>query len=148
MICAGRSCGSVTAPREMRLSECSTVILIGRTSMLFVAICGIEKGDAMLIGVKGDSISMIAKDSKKYLVVGGADGDMFAEMWSPGRILDYMDMSDCYEYDVFRVYDIGSDGSLSEVTLHGAWHDPSRPLYMKGVDKGGNVLFYGYGTDH
>ena len=84
-----------------------------------------------------------------FLVVSCDDGEAHAAMKSASSIVDYISMRDCFEHDVYRVFDVSpGDGSLHEVTLHGTWHDPDRPLYIKGTDAEGNILFDGYGTDH
>ena len=84
----------------------------------------------------------------KYLVVTSFDGEVCTGLWTSKRILDYMDMDDCFSYDDIQVYRIQYPKASEPLTLHYAWHKPKDPLYLSATDPDGNVVFDGYGTDH
>ena len=99
--------------------------------------------------INGDGEITSFSMHNSFLVVTCDDGQTYASMEPASSIVDYISMRDCFEHEVYRVFDISpEDGFLHEVTLHGTWHDPDRPLYIKGTDAEGNILFDGYGTDH
>lgn len=85
---------------------------------------------------------------EKFLVVTKDEGEVYASMWTAGRILDYLDMTDCFEYDEIHVYDVREIGKVEELFLHGTWHDIDQPLYMKVTRRDGTIVFDGFGTDH
>lgn len=84
--------------------------------------------------------------SKKYLVIADVEGERCPSLNTAAQIINLVDMSDCYEIS-FRVYDL-STGEPVELQIHGCWHDPKHPLYIKATDAAGNVVLDGHGTDH
>lgn len=84
----------------------------------------------------------------RYLFVARDEGETFVSIKTSQDILSYLDMTDCFEFEEVHVYDVGAIGRVEELALHGTWHDPSRPLYMKATGDDGRVVFEGYGTDH
>lgn len=84
-----------------------------------------------------------------YLVLMRVDcGDCVAEIMTPDRIFDMMDMSDCYDIDidVYRIIDFGFEPE--PCTFYGTWSDPSDPLKMWIEGDDGTVYDVGHGTDH
>lgn len=75
------------------------------------------------------------------------DGTVIPGLHTAGWILDTTDMSDCYDVEL-KVWESGGFGELVPLEIHGAWHDPKRPLYMKATRPDGSIAFDGYGTDH
>lgn len=85
---------------------------------------------------------------KQHVVIHDNDEDGFApSINTDGEIINMIDMADCY-YTIHLVYDINELGELEPLVVHGTWHDPKRPLYIKVTDQNGNIVFDGYGTDH
>ncbi len=84
----------------------------------------------------------------KYLVVTVSDGEVCTSLKTSRWILDYMDMSDCFEYDDIQVYDIQYPNPPVPLTLHYAWHDPKHPLFMCATNPENAIVFSGFGTDH
>lgn len=85
---------------------------------------------------------------EKFLVVTKDEGEVYASMWTAKEILDYLGMTDCFEYDEIHVYDVREIGKVEELFLHGTWHDADKPLYMKVTRHDGTIVFDGFGTDH
>ena len=85
---------------------------------------------------------------EKFLVVTKDEGEVYASMWTAERVLDYLGMTDCFEYDEIHVYDVREIGKVEELFLHGTWHDMDQPLYMKVTRHDGTIVFDGFGTDH
>ena len=74
---------------------------------------------------------------------------------TPENLIHSVDMSDCCDFmgeiasGVF-VYDPKQhpeNPTLQRVQIHGIWHNPNDPLYIK-VTLNGQVVASGYGTDH
>lgn len=51
-------------------------------------------------------------------------------------------------YDEYYIWDISKPSRVTELVVHGCWHEPKNPLYIKVTTKRGKVVFDGYGTDH
>ena len=87
-------------------------------------------------------------DVERYLVVSKFDGRMYALMHTANEIIHRIDMDDCYDFiSTNKLYEVTEDG-IEPLQIHGCWHDPKRPLYIKVTRKNGEIVFDGYGTDH
>lgn len=75
------------------------------------------------------------------------DGTVIPGVHTSKWVLDIMDMSDCYDVEL-KVWGIRGFGELVPLEIHGTWHDPKNPLYMKVTRPDGSIAFDGYGTDH
>ena len=75
------------------------------------------------------------------------DGSVIQELMPAARIVECESMSDCSGVEM-RIWEMSSFGVMTQLTLHGTWHDPDRPLYIKAVRPDGSVAFDGYGIDH
>lgn len=76
------------------------------------------------------------------------DDDTYSDtMYTWSQILSFVDMSDCHNEKI-RVFHSSDFGSIEELTVLGCWHKMDDPLLIKLVDKKGNVIRFGYGTDH
>lgn len=86
---------------------------------------------------------------EEYLVIAKDyySGEVFCSIQTAMKIIDRIDMSDC-TYEELKVYRLTWDKEPERLVVHGAWHDPSTPLYIKVTDVDGNTVFDGYGTDH
>lgn len=89
------------------------------------------------------------KLNKKYLVqykwYGSEEIEYFLE--TTDEIIRMIDISDSnFDYK-FKIYDASEYGNIKPLVIHGCWHDPDNPLYIKVTDEDGNLVFDGYGTD-
>lgn len=75
------------------------------------------------------------------------DGSISQEIMTAPEIVERESMSDCSGADM-RIWEMTEFGKLTELTLHGTWHDNRDPLYIKAVRPDGNIAFDGYGVDH
>ena len=83
-----------------------------------------------------------------YLVKFFEDGVFIdAAMKSDIEIIDWLDMSDCYNYWEIEVYDVSGSG-VEPLHVYGTWHNFDDPLYIKVCRENGEIVFDGYGTDH
>lgn len=82
-----------------------------------------------------------------YLVHELVDDGLNVFLANAREIIDRIDMSDCIGAE-YRVFETDGFGELSELKIHGCWHDFKRPLYIKAVRADGSIAFDGYGTDH
>jgi hypothetical protein len=84
----------------------------------------------------------------KYLVQSKFDdGEIGISLLTAEEIISRVSMSDCSDEKVL-VYDVSSYGTVKQIEVLGTWHNPKDPLYIKAIDKSGNVVFDGYGEDH
>lgn len=85
---------------------------------------------------------------KKYLVmIKNMEGAEHAALMTQPDIIRHIDMSDCTQEEI-EVYDVHFGKQPEKLTVHGCWHNPKDPLYIKVVDENGLVAFDGLGTDH
>ena len=87
-------------------------------------------------------------EQKQYLVQTlFGDGIVSAGIKTANEIINCIDMKDCNNAE-FCIFKIEKFGEAEPLTIHGCWHDQKNPLYIKVVDKNGDIEFDGYGTDH
>ncbi len=84
----------------------------------------------------------------EFVVVTLMDGEECTSIWDVWKLIEYMDMSDCFSYDDIRVYSVSIAHGVREITLHYAWSNMNDPLYLCGTYENGEIAFSGYGTDH
>lgn len=65
--------------------------------------------------------------------------------WSD--ILSFVDMKDCHNCEI-KVFRSCGYGKIEELEVLGCWHDHDDPLKIRLVDKCGETICFGYGTDH
>lgn len=88
------------------------------------------------------------REDKRYLVQSLYDnGDTVVSLRYACEIISRVSMSDCSNERI-HVYDVSHYGKAKSLVVHGTWHDPSKPLYIKVTTKRGKIVFDGYGTDH
>lgn len=92
-----------------------------------------------------------ASDAEYVVITKHDDGTIWKSIKHYVDILSEIDMWDCcgdyYEYyKVFAWND--AEMKFVELEIHGIWHDPKDPLFIKVTDKDGKIYFSGYGTDH
>lgn len=75
------------------------------------------------------------------------DPETYASLMTGNQIIDRVGMYDCYDEEL-KVYRITEFGNIEEIKVYGTWHDMKNPLYIKGVDSKGEIVFDGFGTDH
>lgn len=86
---------------------------------------------------------------KQYIVqIIWDDGEMTTSLETARQIIDTIDMSDCYPPIEMKVWEPNKDNWLRELRIHGCWHNPKDPLYIKVTRPDGSIAFDGYGTDH
>ena len=79
----------------------------------------------------------------------GGDAGVTTSIMTKKRILDIIDIFDCYPDDFWmKVFESKDFGKIDELDIHGAWHDFKNPLYIKLTRPDGSIAFDGYGTDH
>ena len=87
-------------------------------------------------------------ENEKLYIVQETDGDEFwTAMMPSSRMIDHEDLSDCTGYRM-TIWEPAGFGELIPITLHGCWHNPKNPLYIKATRPDGSIAFDGYGTDH
>ena len=83
----------------------------------------------------------------QYFVQHRFDDELCISIKTAREIINRVDMSDCSDEEM-EVWESTEFGKLTKLTLHGCWHDPSNPLYIKATRPDGSIAFDGYGTDH
>lgn len=84
---------------------------------------------------------------KKYLIqVKTHDGE-YSDLKTDKEIIEMINFLDCNN-EVYKVYDVTNFGQIEELKIHGPWHNPDKPLYIKVTDKKDNIVFDGYGEEH
>ena len=85
---------------------------------------------------------------KEYLVQFHYSKCVHATMMTEREVIDRIDARD-YTDELFYVYDVETEaGTVEKLEVHGAWHNPKDPLYIKVTRSDGTIVFDGYGTDH
>ena len=80
---------------------------------------------------------------KQYLVQRMSDGEVFLSLMTEGTLIDYIDMSDCYDED-YEIFDVSEFGKIK--SLHYVGWQPRCLIEI--ADEDGNIVISGYGTDH
>lgn len=75
------------------------------------------------------------------------DPEVYSRFMTGYEIVDRVGMYDCYDEEL-KVYRITEFGNIEEIKVYGTWHNMKNPLYIKGVDSRGEIVFDGFGTDH
>lgn len=87
-------------------------------------------------------------ENEKFLVVTRYDdGTESVSTQTEYKIIDRVDMQDCSNTEI-EVYRVKFGEEPEKLTILGTWHMFDDPLYIAVVNKNGNVVFDGYGTDH
>lgn len=84
---------------------------------------------------------------KTYVVQAKCDDGIYISICSTEEIIRHIDMQDCSGEEL-AVFASDTFGKLESLKIHGTWHDPKNPLYIKVTRPDGTVEFDGYGTDH
>lgn len=82
----------------------------------------------------------------EYLVLYRSEGETYYVKSTADKIFDKMDMDDCYDIHLEKLWILKPDG-LKRCHFYGTWHDGNDPLRME-IRYGKKVLDVGYGTDH
>ena len=85
--------------------------------------------------------------TKTYIVQIRNAEETYVSILTPHEIIRRIDMSDCSGED-FCIFVSEAFGTLEPLVVHGCWHDPHDPLYIKVTRQNGEIMFDGYGTDH
>lgn len=80
---------------------------------------------------------------KQYLVQRMSDGEVFMSLMTEETLIDYIDMSDCYDED-YEIFDASEFGKIKP--LHYVGWQPRCLIEI--ADEDGNIVISGYGTDH
>lgn len=86
---------------------------------------------------------------KKYLVQcrNYNTGENGVSLENTKDIINRIDLLDCYNEEIL-IFDVSSYDKIEKLKIHGLWHNPDNPLYIKVTNLKGEILFDGYGTDH
>lgn len=85
--------------------------------------------------------------SKKYLVQSILGRTTYINLLNKAEIIKKISMRDCSDEEI-SIYDVYSYGKVIPLKIHGTWHNPKDPLYIKVTDESGKMVFDGLGTDH
>ena len=75
------------------------------------------------------------------------DPETYSRLMTGHEIVDRVSMHDCYDEEL-AVYRVTEFGNIEKIEVYGTWHNMKNPLYIKGVDTRGEIVFDGFGTDH
>ena len=84
---------------------------------------------------------------RKYLVQIKTYEDLYSDLKTDKEIIEMINFMDCNNEE-YKVYNIDSFGQVEELKIHGPWHNPDKPLYIKLTDKEDKIIFDGYGVEH
>lgn len=84
---------------------------------------------------------------KKYLVQIKTHDEEYSDLKTKEEIIEMINFSNCND-EMYKVYSISSFGQVEELKIHGPWHNPDKPLYIKVTDKKDNLVFDGYGVEY
>lgn len=95
-----------------------------------------------------DSIVFVHGKANQYLIIYEVEGKTDPRIQTGREIFNTMDMSDCYDIEVARLWMI-SGKCLTECRFRGTWHDPKENLKMQ-IENiiTGEVYDVGYASDH
>lgn len=81
---------------------------------------------------------------KTFLVQKLIEGDLYHTICTETELINYVSMSDCYDDEEYRIFDISRFASSEEVFYKG-WQ---RGGLIEIVDNRGRTVAEGYGTEH
>lgn len=86
---------------------------------------------------------------KKYLVQwrNYNTGESGVSLENEKDIIRRIDLLDCCDEEII-VFDVSSYDKFERLKIHGIWHNPNDPLYIKVTNSNEEIVFSGYGTDH
>lgn len=89
-------------------------------------------------------------ENKMFVVVQSDDnGDNLAPVTKTAeQIIKDIDMFDCFQPAIYKVFDVTKKGNLKPLKVHGCWSEANDPLLIRLLDGRGKVVISGYGTDH
>ena len=95
-----------------------------------------------------DGIVFVTGKENKYFVIYDMDGEYVPKVETGREIFNRMDMSDCYDITIVRLWLIKGD-YITSARFLGTHHDRNENLKMEIVDTiTGEVFDIGYGNDH
>ena len=86
----------------------------------------------------------------RYLVTYRIEGELVDPQIETARqIFEKIDMNDCYDISINRLYLLNKEKAPTQCYLRGCWHNPKDPLRMEIRNLVTDEVYsFGYGTDH